>query len=319
MRTLLFLCVLAFSFYVHAGEMEDAYARGKSNAAQYNNGAAKIINTTSLNTIPHNPSEINLRNDIADTDEAKAYALSDPEIKAEYDEAYKTLEERPDIDERTLIAADEITANPDKYVHGGAYCSNGECNDLVDEPNQEMIPTTAVLEDVLGGGNDYSQTGTYIYTGKKEKCKKADWGFADCCTDEGWGVDFHLTSCPKETKKLGEKKAAGKCHYVGKYEEDIEVGGIVVGKDEYKGYCCYSSKMARVTQEGAKPQLGKTWGSGKRPRCEGLTPDEFSQVDFSQVNLTEVYGDMSKKVAPSDPEKMLENPSNYYNDMGVNP
>ena len=34
------------------------------------------------------------------------------------------------------------------------------------------------------------------------------------------------------------------------------------------------------------------WGSAKAPNCEGFTPEEFQMLDFSQIDLSEVFADI---------------------------
>jgi conjugal transfer mating pair stabilization protein TraN len=135
----------------------------------------------------------------------------------------------------------------------------------------------------------------------------------DCCDDEGWLLKLHLSSCP-EVEDLIQKKADGKCHYVGKYSE-----GDIFGEDEYKSYCCYTSKMARATEEGAETQIGKTFGKPKKPNCRGLTPDEFASLDFTKIDLNDAYGDMEQGMVAPDPNEMQSTPDNYYSTAGVNP
>lgn len=34
------------------------------------------------------------------------------------------------------------------------------------------------------------------------------------------------------------------------------------------------------------------WGSTRRPNCEGFTPEEFQMLDFSQIDMSEMFGDI---------------------------
>lgn len=319
MKKTAWILILALSITSHADDMEEAYARAKAQSGVYNTEAMMAIQKINPNAINANVPEANYRKELTSAEASKTFALSNSDVKEQYDNAKTTLKERELIDENILVDAENIAVNASQYVSDEGYCKEGDCHELIDAPNTEMIQSTAVLEDVLGGGQSYSASGkeAKIYTGKSEKCKDDNWGFADCCTDKGWGVDLNLANCPKATKDLGKKKEKGLCHYVGKYKEKIRVAGVVVRIDEYKGYCCFPSKMARITQEGAKPQLKLSWGNGKYPSCQGLTSNQFAKIDFSKIDMREVYGDIEKNVVVPANEEMLEKPEQYYKEQGV--
>ena len=42
--------------------------------------------------------------------------------------------------------------------------------------------------------------------------------------------------------------------------------------------------------------MGKGWGSGKRPDCSGFTPEEFEQIDFSRIDLSEFIAEVVASV-----------------------
>lgn len=311
------IAMLAFSNSIYASPMNDAYEEARSKSSQYTAESLRIIQSANPPTI--NIPEIKYRSSLSDSDHAKDYALSNTNVKQQYDTAVQMKNDRESTDDAIIEQERKLIRGAESIILTNGYCMDGKCEELKDEPNRDMIKSTAVLNDVLGGGHDYSQAGagSKIYAGNIEKCKKEKWGVADCCTDEGWGVDLNLMQCPSDTKTLGEKKAAGKCHYVGKYEKTIRKGGIVIGHEEFKSYCCYGSKMARVTQEGAKSQLGRDFGTPKYPHCEGISTDEFATLDFSKINLSEIYGDMEGAMVIPVQEKLLERPGSYYEEKGI--
>ncbi len=45
--------------------------------------------------------------------------------------------------------------------------------------------------------------------------------------------------------------------------------------------------MARILNEQIRPQLGRDWGDAKHPNCAGIDVQDFSRIDWSQVNLDE--------------------------------
>jgi len=55
--------------------------------------------------------------------------------------------------------------------------------------------------------------------------------------------------------------------------------------------------MGRIIHEQGRIQLQKfnpngNWGSTGSPNCEGFTPEEFQMLDFSQIDLSEMFGDI---------------------------
>lgn len=108
--------------------------------------------------------------------------------------------------------------------------------------------------------------------------------------------------CEEEEYELGSKKELRVCHKVGSYCKTEVLGGCV---EKREAYCCYNSPLGRIISEQAYPQLGRSYGSPKNPRCEGMTMTEFANLDWSQINLDEwiaMLGEagLSPKADPSD-------------------
>jgi len=88
---------------------------------------------------------------------------------------------------------------------------------------------------------------------------------------------------------------SGYCHYLGDIcVKEFDVLGCV---QRAKRFCCFNSKMARIVAEQGRPQLkafgpSGGWGTAEDPNCRGFTPEEFQQLDFSKIDLTEYFGDI---------------------------
>jgi conjugal transfer mating pair stabilization protein TraN len=52
-----------------------------------------------------------------------------------------------------------------------------------------------------------------------------------------------------------------------------------------------------VIQEQGRAQINKSWGDPKSPQCGGFTVEEFSQLDLSKMDFTEVYADFTSAVS----------------------
>jgi conjugal transfer mating pair stabilization protein TraN len=85
--------------------------------------------------------------------------------------------------------------------------------------------------------------------------------------------------CTEDEYELNSNRALKQCHYVGSYKK---------GLTKQFTYCCYNSPLARILQEQIQPQIAnKGFGTAKEPTCDALSVTEFSQVDWSKVNLDE--------------------------------
>ena len=49
--------------------------------------------------------------------------------------------------------------------------------------------------------------------------------------------------------------------------------------------------MTRILQEQGRPQINKPWGKPKEEKCEGFTVDEFSRLDMSKMDFSEIYSE----------------------------
>lgn len=92
-----------------------------------------------------------------------------------------------------------------------------------------------------------------------------------------------LTMCEEEEADMGIKLGQRQCFKVGGSYCSSKVLGICYQKRQ--DYCCYSSILARIIMEQAGPLINKDMTS-----CEGLTQEEFSLLDFDQIDLSEWVG-----------------------------
>ncbi len=132
-----------------------------------------------------------------------------------------------------------------------------------------------------------------IFRGNDNRCSINFGGaFKNCCTsDGGFGTRMHIaTTCSADEKKLSEARAKNLCIFVGSRVKS-KILGVVVSKENV--FCCYPTKLGFAIQRGARAQLGKDFGSAEEPRCEGLTPDELSRVDFSKIDLSDTFADIA--------------------------
>lgn len=183
-------------------------------------------------------------------------------------------------------------------------CQNGECMEEYNQPydaTRDFQSSAAMLAMVEDADAQLDREAMRVWSGKVLSCKKTSFGVKDCCRDSGWGLDIGVTSCSADEIELGQAKEAGKTLYVGSRD-----GGS--WPDEYtkKRYCVYPSKLARVVMQQAISLLGENFGGYNSPNCRGLLLDEFSILDFAQIDLSAYFADVMAKAGKS----MQDMPSN---------
>ena len=98
-------------------------------------------------------------------------------------------------------------------------------------------------------------------------------------------VIAELLSCKEKEQLLGLRTGAGLCV---KHAERCS-GFLCRTEREY--HCCYNSLLARQVATEGWQQLGQTaYRDGK---CPGFTADQFSQIDFSSIDLSEFIASVS--------------------------
>lgn len=102
--------------------------------------------------------------------------------------------------------------------------------------------------------------------------------------------------CDKTDIQTGSGVASKQCHYIGDYCEKKTFFGCI---QKAKGYCCFNSKIGRIIHEQGRPQLNAfqpagNWGNPAAGNCRGFTPEEFSALNFSTIDLSEYFEDVTK-------------------------
>lgn len=111
-----------------------------------------------------------------------------------------------------------------------------------------------------------------------------------------------IWKCEEEEFMLGSKKELRVCHYLGSYCKQKVLGECV---EKRESYCCFTSPLARIIQQQARPQLGRDWGDPKNPKCGPMTMEEFGMLDWSQIDLSEWIAMLSEAglMPPADSEE----------------
>jgi conjugal transfer mating pair stabilization protein TraN len=179
-----------------------------------------------------------------------------------------------------------------------ALLDNPALTSVVEEPNESFSDVAVTLSILSSAKKEIEESEAsdtrfiQIFSGKSFTCGRSivgEYGY-DCCRSlSGLANELHLSQCSPEELHLAELRRDGRCHYVGRYS-DTTIG---VKTSDRHVYCCFGSKLARVVNEQGRDQLKILWGEPKHPDCRGLYQDEFSKLNFSKMDLSELYEELS--------------------------
>jgi len=198
-------------------------------------------------------------------------------------------------------------------------CQNGDCaaeyqtSKDATEDFQQAASSLAVADELA---KEFDHDTLTVFTGAAKECAKTKFGFSNCCSDSGWGVDLSLASCSQEEKELGVKREQDASHYVGSYCSGKNIFGCY--ETSYT-YCTYASKLARIIVEQGNVLMSRNYGSPKNPDCPGFTVDELNTLDFNAMDLSEYYSDVMD-IANSgnigDPNQLLQDIGDKLQQLG---
>ncbi len=99
-----------------------------------------------------------------------------------------------------------------------------------------------------------------------------------------------IATCDPPEKMLALKKGQNLCRYTGSFcSVEIPIVGICLQKTET--YCCFNSRLAKIVNAGGKTQLGQPLTD-----CTGFTTEQFSLIDFSQIDMSEFIAEIMANV-----------------------
>jgi conjugal transfer mating pair stabilization protein TraN len=101
--------------------------------------------------------------------------------------------------------------------------------------------------------------------------------------------------CDKRDMEMALLKDGGNCVALGSYcAERWPLVGCV---QRAETACCFNSKLARIIQEQGRAQLPAMGGFGdpREPNCRGFRPEEFQAIDFSKIDLSEYFDELTPR------------------------
>ncbi len=172
------------------------------------------------------------------------------------------------------------------------FCLDGNCIDQTWNGNGDMVDALSKLAIFKEMQKGLDAKAGIVFKGRSLGCSRVPTGFKDCCKIKGWGQDINLASCSPEEKDLVAQRKLNKCLRIGTYCTDKVLGVCTRKKTTY---CCYPSKLSKIINVQGKKQLGLSFGNAEHPECGGLTLDEINRIDFSKLDLTELFSEIFEK------------------------
>ena len=201
-----------------------------------------------------------------------------------------------------------------KVVCGKApLCLSGDCVDKTYPLNGEMLTALAQLSVFKELQNQLKDGLPELFKGEDHRCSRNCVDFRDCCgTGSGWGVSLNLAGCSAGEKALMLKRQKKQCQLVGTYCAKKILGVCVEKKTSF---CCFGSSFLRVLQAQSRAQIGLGWGAPQEPLCRGLTVDELSRVDFSRLDLSEVFHEIAARARQPVPADLAQTVQSRLQEM----
>jgi len=185
----------------------------------------------------------------------------------------------------------------DQFIcDGDVYCIDGSCETIEREANTEFKDAVVALHSLAQANREFDPDSLSLFKGERETCHSKVFGVINCCKGKGFplipGISLLVAlGCDREEVLLHQRDAQGLCAYVGTYCSDSVLGVCVTKK---KVYCCFESKLTRIIQEQGRQQLGKPWAAPRREQCLGFSVEEFSRLDLSKMDFSEVYAEFTE-------------------------
>lgn len=173
-----------------------------------------------------------------------------------------------------------------------------------DRPANQNISALSSLLGMAQADREFDASSVRIFDGSDKRCGRAILGIKNCCKDSGVILSLGLGSCSDQELELAHQKEENRCVYVGSYCSKKAFFGACLKKKQT--YCCYEAEIGKVIAEAGKAQLGTGFGSAKEPECGGFTPEQFQQLDLSNVDFSSVTASTMQDLNVADPTALQD-------------
>ncbi len=167
-------------------------------------------------------------------------------------------------------------------------CVGADCESVATPANTGFLDAATQLNMAF----DMAATATgfvpRVFEGRRRACRIRWGGLANCCRNSGLLVG--LAGCDANERELAAERNDRTTRYLGARCTRRTFFGFCIRRE--RAWCVFPSKLGRIFQEQARPQLGRGWGFGDG--CRGFTVAELERIDFDRVDLSEFTRDVAR-------------------------
>ena len=196
-------------------------------------------------------------------------------------------------DNQTVRMGFEEKPGKDGLICKGMPCIDGNCVDKGYETNGEMMDSLSKLYATSNMNPD--KDGNFnLFQGTGQHCAKKPVGYSNCCQidGKGWGKNLGA-KCAKDEQTLIDMRSKKLCVYVGKQStKKMNVTTAIKHR-----FCCFGNLLDKVIQVEGRKQLGRSFGTGTKPDCSGLSLEDIQRIDWNLVDFFEFIEDLKIKFA----------------------
>ncbi|WP_342075148.1 conjugal transfer protein TraN [Yoonia sp. SS1-5] len=182
-------------------------------------------------------------------------------------------------------------------------CVAGHCQSIPQETNSDMPMALASVDLLNNMANEWTMAATpnssnfelSYFNSNTNYCRVGILGSYNCCSDNGWALGV-FTQCRQHELELVAAQQAGRAVYVTTY---CRRRALFFCRERARRYCIFNNRIAREVSFQAQHQLHG------RFECRGLTQAEMEAIDWEQIDLTSVFGDMLANVAVPDQQTLI--------------
>jgi hypothetical protein len=200
------------------------------------------------------------------------------------------------------VASHTITAAT-QTIQGG--CASGNTLNCIPPPSAPTDPSMAQAITQLMAAHataaDFSTAANppAFFNGQALGCGyDALLGTYNCCSNS---TSLINPSCNSTEKLLAQDRQNNQCTFVGTYcsagyDPCQPLGSCYICTQNTDTYCCFSSQLADLIQNGAHSQLGIPWVAGALPggaNCGPLTATQITSLDFSKIDFSPLFGQVN--------------------------
>ncbi|MFI5304293.1 MAG: conjugal transfer protein TraN [Nitrospiria bacterium] len=188
-------------------------------------------------------------------------------------------------------------------IQGG--CSSSATSNCVSQPppasgTGSMTQTIAQLQAAFALKSSFSGSPPMFFSGTAMQCGSS--GVYNCCANS---PSILNPSCNTMEQNLAAYRSAGECTFVGGYcsysiDPCSPLGSCTICLQNTDVYCCFTSQLGDIIQNGAHSQLGIPWVTGGLSggaNCGPISSTQLMSLNFSLMDFSPIFSQVNANMA----------------------